>query len=447
MLSNKLILFLTLIAVFTTTLLAAHSRALQNALNHNINSQSHQIHIELGEDYFLTKKFNKIWIENKNLIVARIKKNKFYLKTLKIGTTHFRLDNTLYKVVISPLGSKKTYADWKNLVNKFVGLNVDYCAHYVCLKGILYRVHDYERIIDHIDKNDAKIYLALNVDPSIAIALQKIISAHLRSKGLTPLKIHLPVRKFKQQSTLQSDLWKIFYTKVKYKTENESKLTALGLHLEYLPQTTDVADNIKVAVKIVEITKNFERKLGVRWPDSYQAQVINGSHINGENTFDLAIQAAEKAGEAKILASPNLICRSGKEADFFAGGEFPIKVLNLRSKEILWKRYGIGLKLRPLIDPLGQMSLHIESEVSTLDRSITVDDVPAIHSNRVSSFFDLTSSQTIAISGLIKSEISENSEGLPFLKNIPILGALFRSKNFQSNKSELVIFVTPELMN
>lgn len=393
-----------------------------------------EIHLELGEDSRIIKKFSKIWVEDQKIIRVQVKQNNYFIKALKTGMTHFRLDNNLNQVTISPIGTKKTYADWRKLLIQFVGLNVEYCGPHVCLTGTLYRTRDYLRITESIKKLKSKLYLSLKVDPMIEAELQKLIEQQLRLKGLTPLKVQF------------TEPWKIYYAKEKYKSENENEINDLGIQLEYLQHATDIADNIKVAVKVVEITKNFERKLGVRWPDSYQAQVIN-SQWSSENSFDLAINAAEKAGEAKILASPNLICRSGKEADFFAGGEFPIKVLGLRAKEIQWKRYGIGLKLKPVIDPLGQMSLHIETEVSTLDRSITVDDIPALHTNRVSSFFDLISSRTIAISGLIKSEVSENSEGVPFLMNLPILGALFNSKNFQENKSELVIFVTPELMN
>lgn len=394
-----------------------------------------EIRLELGEDYLIKDKFSKIWIKDKELIMAHAKQNKFFIKTIKTGVTYIRLDNALSKVIISPIGSKKTFSDWQALVNKFIGLNIGYCDMQVCLKGTLYRINDYKRIVDYIKKNNSNIYLALKVASGIEAELRKNIGEYLRLKGLTPLKIQF------------TEPWKIYYSKTKYKIENENEIKDLGLHLEYLQQATDIADNIKVAVKIVEINKNFELKLGVRWPDNYQAQVLANTQITGADSFDLAINAAEKSGEAKVLAAPNLICRSGKEADFFAGGEFPIKILGLRSKEVIWKRYGIGLKLKPVIDPIGQMSLQIDTEISTLDRSITVDDIPALHTNRVSSFFDLISSRTIAISGLIKSEVSENSEGIPYLKNIPVLGSLFSSKNFQENKSELVIFVTPELMN
>lgn len=395
----------------------------------SFSASNDPLYLELGEDHRLTGRFSKLWVEDQQLVRIQVKQNKYFLKTLKPGVTHIRTDNLLTKVIISPIGSKKNLADWKILSKQFVGLQPEYCGANICLMGTLYRSQDYLRIISLIKKYGSKLLLALEVDPQLEPELRKLLEQKFRQKGITPLKVNF------------NGIWKVFA-----KSQLQNELSDLGLQLAYRETATIIGDNIKVAVKVAEITKNFERKLGVHWPDSYQAQFINNTHLP-ENSFEIAISAAEKAGEARILASPNLICRSGKDADFFAGGEFPIKVLGLRSKEIQWKRYGIGLKLKPIIDASGQMSLHIETEVSTLDRSITVDDVPALHTNRVSSFFDLIASRTIAISGLIKSEVSENSEGVPFLKNIPILGALFESKNFQENKSELVIFVTPELMD
>lgn len=394
----------------------------------NAMASASELHLELGENRLLTEKFSKIWIEDKNLMQVQQKANRFfYIKTLKTGISHFRLDNKLTKLIVSPIGAKKSFKEWSLLKNHFVGVDVAYCGEFVCLTGNLYRLRDYIKIIELIKKNNSQVYLALKVNPKIQAELQIFIEQQLRAMGLTPRKLQF------------TEPWKMSLAK------QHPSIRQLGIKTEFHQNTTLLADNIKVAVKVAEVSKNFERKLGVRWPDAYQAQFIN-SKFNTANEFDLSIAAAEKAGEARILASPNLICRSGKEADFFAGGEFPIKVLGPRSKEVHWKRYGIALKLKPQIDPLGQMSLFIETEVSTLDRSITVDDIPALHTNRVSSFFDLVGRRTIAISGLIKSEVSESTEGLPFLKNLPILGSIFSSKNFQENKSELIIFVTPELM-
>ncbi len=92
------------------------------------------------------------------------------------------------------------------------------------------------------------------------------------------------------------------------------------------------------------------------------------------------------------------------------------------------------------------MSVELETNVSSIDKSKTVEGVPALHTHKLISHFDLAESKTIALSGLIKNESGESSEGLPYLAQLPILGSLFSSKDFLENRTELVILVTPKLM-
>jgi pilus assembly protein CpaC len=92
------------------------------------------------------------------------------------------------------------------------------------------------------------------------------------------------------------------------------------------------------------------------------------------------------------------------------------------------------------------MSIEIETEVSALDTAHSYEGVPSIVTNRMQTHFDLTKSRTIALSGLIKSDVGKSSSGLPGLSSLPILGPLFSSKDFRDDRSELMIFVTPEVM-
>lgn len=395
-------------------------------------ADSNEIHLEIGEKYLIDKSVTEVWIENKKVLEARAPKTKPHLKALKTGVSYVRLNSTLHRFSVSELGTAQAYQIWSRLLADSPQIRLAYCEHRLCLKGDLHNESELEQLLNWKESYPGPIYFALNMKNEMKPLIQKKLSEYFRKKSLTPSKIEF------------GRPWTIYYSQ---KKNYEPAISDLGLIQVQSDKTTDVADNLKVSVKIVELTKNFEQKLGLHWPDAYQAQVITPNQFKWASSFDVALSAAEKSGEAKILASPNLLCRSGKEANFFAGGEFPIKIINTRSHDVTWKRYGIGLKLLPQIDPMGQMSLKVETEVSTLDRSLVVDDIPAIHSNKVSSHFDLIEAQTIALSGLIKSEFSESSEGIPLLKNIPVLGRLFSSKNFQENKSELVIFVTPELAN
>ena len=103
------------------------------------------------------------------------------------------------------------------------------------------------------------------------------------------------------------------------------------------------------------------------------------------------------------------------------------------------------LKVKPLADFSGRMSIAIETEVSTLEPA-PPDTIPGISTTRIETHFDLVKSRTIAISGLLRNDSSQSAGGLPLLGQIPILGPLFSSRNFREKKTELVVFVTPDIV-
>ncbi len=389
--------------------------------------------VELGQDHLLKKKFSKIWIENPNLIAAQPKGAQVYLKALGIGRTQIRLDNESYTVVSTPIGSLKTFTDWSVISKKFLDLQIDFCEDVVCLKGKLYRFSDFEKIIGLIQRHGSALYWAVDADQKLKNRMSSYIEKYLRDKGLTPLKI------------MYGQPWRIQYSAKEYASDYKKNLQQIGVLAVENKQKIEIADNIRVAVQITEVKKEFGRSIGIKWPGTYSAQIIDGEATK-ILPIDVSAVANESSGDVKVLASPTLICRSGKEAEFFAGGEFPIRILNFKVNDVVWKKYGIGMKIKPVIDSIGQMSIQIESEVSSLDKSVSVDGIPGIHTHRVISHFDLIKSQTIALSGLLKNESGSSSEGMPFLRQLPILGLLFSSQDYRESKTELVIFVTPELM-
>ncbi len=389
--------------------------------------------IELGQDHTLKGSISKVWIENSKIISALNVNNKLIIKALQIGQSQIRVNENSFKVNVIPLGSLKTYQVWTQLSQKFIQIKVDYCEELVCLKGKIYTFKEFQKVIQALSENKSPLYLAFDIHPNIKIEIQKYLDHYQREKGLTPLKV------------IYSQPWKVQYSVKETATDYKDELARIGIRAIESKQKVEIADNIKVAIQVTEVKKDFGRQLGIKYPGTYSATVLDGNQFQ-KLPFDLALNANENEGQVKVLASPNLVCRSGKEAEFFAGGEFPIRILNFKVNDVVWKKYGIGLKVKPMIDSVGQMSLQIESEISTLDASTTVDGIPGIKTNKISSYFDLIESRTIALSGLIKNEQGESSEGLPFLKQIPILGRLFSSHDFRESQSELVIFVTPELV-
>lgn len=393
---------------------------------------SDTILIELGEDYKLKNVREKIWIENSKVIKAE-GAPALVLKPLGIGSSKLRVDRSLKTVYVVPVGFKESFSTWEKLTYQFANLHADLCDNTACLSGEINSLTEFKKIIRLMNQKSASLFLNIKLSDTLKIEIRKWYSDHFRENNLTPLKI------------VFSSPWKVF---IQPKEDSESikvilqRVGLLGLDSK---QKIDIADNIRVEIQVTEIKKDFIRKMGFKWPNEYSAQVMN-FESEGFEPFNVNLQAYEKTGDMKILASPNLLSRSGKEASFFAGGEFPIKITSYRQQDITWKKYGIQMKIKPIIDSIGQMSLELECEVSSLDQSKAVDGIPTIHMHKVASHFDLIESKTIALSGLIRNEEGQSQEGLPFLTQIPLLGKIFSSQDFLESRSELVIFVTPKLM-
>ncbi|WP_027175849.1 type II and III secretion system protein family protein [Desulfovibrio aminophilus] len=169
------------------------------------------------------------------------------------------------------------------------------------------------------------------------------------------------------------------------------------------------------------------------------------------NSLSYFVDALKANGLIKILAEPNLICLSGQTAEFLAGGEVPIPVpQGLGTVGIEYKPFGVGLKFTPTVLDSGTINIKVEPQVSDLDysRAVTVNsfNVPSITSRRASTTVELGNGQSFAIAGLIKDSLRENMNKFPVLGDVPVLGSLFRSSDFQKNESELIIIITPHLV-
>lgn len=161
----------------------------------------------------------------------------------------------------------------------------------------------------------------------------------------------------------------------------------------------------------------------------------------------------KQQGLGKILAEPNLVATSGQEASFLAGGEFPIPVPSgLGTVSIEYKKFGVGLIFTPTVLDNNKISLRVNPEVSELDftsqTTVVVQGfiVPALRVRRTSTQVEMQDGQTLAIAGLLSDQYRTVVNKYPLLGDLPILGTLFRSKNFQKSETELVILVTPHLV-
>jgi pilus assembly protein CpaC len=164
-----------------------------------------------------------------------------------------------------------------------------------------------------------------------------------------------------------------------------------------------------------------------------------------------SLDIAANDGLVSILAEPNLTALSGETASFLAGGEFPIPVSQaLGAVTIEYKQYGVGLAFTPIVLNDGRISMRVRPEVSELSNSgaVTLNGftVPALTTRRAETTVELGSGQSFMIAGLLRNTASNNINKAPFLGDLPILGALFRSTNFRREETELVVIVTPYLV-
>ncbi|MGI8837466.1 MAG: type II and III secretion system protein family protein [Pyrinomonadaceae bacterium] len=236
---------------------------------------------------------------------------------------------------------------------------------------------------------------------------------------------------------------------------------------------------VQLQVRVAEVSRNRVRDLGASF--AYQggssgvyansgggpsslASVANGvmsgtlsSALNlfvmGGNTLNM-IRALQTEGALRELAEPNLIAMDGQQASFLAGGEFPVPIVQSgsgsNSVSIVFKEYGVRLNFKPTIIDEDHIRLELEPEVSTIDfgNGVKFDGflIPALRTRRAKTGVELRDGQSFALAGLLDNTESRTLSRVPVLSDIPVLGALFKSKSFQKNETELIFIVTAQLV-
>ncbi len=175
---------------------------------------------------------------------------------------------------------------------------------------------------------------------------------------------------------------------------------------------------------------------------------LSGGFSAGGSCLSYIIKALEREGMVRTLAEPNLTAVSGESAKFLAGGEFPVPVsADNGAIGITFKEYGVGVAFTPTVLSEGRISLKIDTQVSELSNEgalvLSGTQIPSLKKRSALSTVELPSGGSIMMAGLLSDQTRQNVDGTPGLKNLPILGALFSSKDYQKAETELVIIVTP----
>lgn len=228
---------------------------------------------------------------------------------------------------------------------------------------------------------------------------------------------------------------------------------------------------VTLEVRFLEVNRNNGRDLGINWNVAFKdfsaatltatpgtpiaaafAQILGG----GQNRLDAAIDALEEKGVVRRLAEPNLAALSGETASFLAGGEFPVPVARDVDDEggstitVVFKKFGVGLSFTPTVLGNGLINLLVEPEVSEIDRTFQVSEnglvIPSFRVSRAKTTIELRDGQSFALAGLLQTINDRTASQVPWVGDVPVLGALFRSTGFRKRETELVIIVTPRLV-
>ena len=178
---------------------------------------------------------------------------------------------------------------------------------------------------------------------------------------------------------------------------------------------------------------------------------IENHWTSGKNCATQVLRALERDGLVRTLAEPNLTAISGETARFLAGGEFPVPVVDSIGKlSVTFKEFGVGVTFTPVVMSEGRINLKIETEVSELTDIGAVVlsgiSIPALKKRKANSTVEMPSGGTLAMAGLLSDDTRKNIDGLPGLKDVPMLGTLFRSQDYIRRESELVVLVTPYMV-
>jgi pilus assembly protein CpaC len=240
-------------------------------------------------------------------------------------------------------------------------------------------------------------------------------------------------------------------------------------------------DQVMLKVTVAEVARSIIKQMGIDLSASLsygttavafnnsnpftannQPLVANNGLTAGTPSVQATLRAMESAGVVRTLAEPNLTAISGESASFIAGGEFPIPAgytcqpttsagtVQQCQLSVAYKKFGVSLNFTPVVLTDGRISLHVMTEVSEISNENSVNlsgvQIPSIKTRRAETSLEIPSGGAMAMAGLINQQTKQAINGMPGLSSVPILGTLFRSRDYVNNQTELMVIVTPYIV-
>jgi pilus assembly protein CpaC len=311
---------------------------------------------------------------------------------------------------------------------------------------VVYDISRFKQQLEQIlpDENDLRVNFS---NDSITLS-GKVSNAANLSQALSLAKAFAPEGNI--QNLIQVGGVHQVMLEVRVAEMSKSLTKRLGINLAYTRGSDFAVSRLGGLSQVVKATDAVLGSNGVGFAYSPAVSALFRFGV-GSATWTGFLDALREDGLVKILAEPTLITLSGQTANFLAGGEFPVPVpQGLGTVAVEYKPFGVGLVFTPTVLSKNKINLQVSPEVSELDftNALVLQGytIPGIRTRRTSTTIELGDGQSFAIAGLLRESVRTISSKYPLLGDIPILGALFQSKEFQKEESELIIIVTPHLV-
>ncbi len=362
-----------------------------------------------------------------------------------------------YLVSVRKQDPNEVIGEIKKLLGEIEGVTVRMVGDRIYLDGQAYTQADADRI-DQVVGLYPNVKSFVKIAPNAKKLVAQNLNAAFQKAGLKNVQANVVGSTIFLEGSVESqqDLQKA-----------ELITKAIGEKVENL-LVVGIKRMILSEVQFVEIRRDSKDRYGIRYPTdisgtaganfTFAKDLFPGNFAEGVSNYrigltsGMAIGFQNNDGYGRLLAQPKLVCASGEKAEFISGGEVPIPLITNNQFTVEYKPYGVILKLRPTADRSGNIQTEVEAEVSEIDVSVAVSiggsaSVPGFRKRAVKTNVTVRHGETIVLSGVFSHDEQKQVSKLPGLGHIPIIGELFKNRAFDSTKRELVIFVTPRIVN
>ena len=362
-----------------------------------------------------------------------------------------RQTTTAIQVVAKDISAVRD--ELKGILGDVEGINIRTVGERVVIDGEIFTRQDFEKVrqVAGIYPKDVTLLAAMSTAVTRLIASE--INRSLSKNGYQDVRAEGIGNKIFLEGTVSAkeDVDTVKTLSDAY-FENCVNLVRIGGKLDEL---------VLIDIQFVEVGKRFLEKIGVNWDDTARFQVTDlsytmdflnsgadqgGLKVEGLKDFGGNVNLSESDSIGRTLAHPKLVCKSGEKAEFIAGGEVPLPVVTQETISIIYKPFGIILKISPVAHRDGRISASVEAESSTIDNAISVGGYPGFKKRNVQTFVTLDKDKVLALSGLVNETDTKGVEKVPIIGRFPIIGELFKSRDFANDQTELVIFLASRLL-